>query len=90
MAVFEVICTVAATLWIGFVVGALVIGYRITAKLRARRRRFNRLFDAVRAPLGFRSGTTGCRSVPGSTGIGVPSWSWRQNCSGATNIVDPS
>ncbi|WP_319450600.1 MULTISPECIES: hypothetical protein [unclassified Mycobacterium] len=54
MAVFEVICTVAATLWIGFVVAALVIGYRITAKLRARRRRINRLFDAVRAPLGFR------------------------------------
>jgi hypothetical protein len=54
MAVFEVICTVAATLWICFVVAALGIGYRFMVKLRSRRRRINRLFDVVRAPLGFR------------------------------------
>jgi hypothetical protein len=55
MAVFEVICTVAATLWICVVVAALGIGYRIMAKLRARRRRINRLLDAFRSPFGFRS-----------------------------------
>ena len=53
MAAFEVICTLAATLWIGFVAAALGIGYRVMAKLRSRRRRINRLLDVVRSPLGF-------------------------------------
>jgi hypothetical protein len=53
MAVFEVICTLAAALWICFVVVAVGIVYTVMAKLRSRRRRINRLLDAIRTPFGF-------------------------------------
>jgi hypothetical protein len=48
---FQVICALAATLWICFVVAALAIGYRFMAKLRSRRRRINRLLSAVGLPI---------------------------------------
>jgi hypothetical protein len=51
MAAFEVICTLAAALWICFVVVAVGIVYTVMAKLRSRRRRINRLLDAIRSPL---------------------------------------
>lgn len=51
MAAYEVICTLAATLWIGFVVAVLAIGCRVMAKLRSKRRRVTRLLDVVRSPL---------------------------------------
>jgi hypothetical protein len=50
-AAFEVICALAATLWICFVVAALAIGYRVMVKLRSRRRRINRLLDVVFLPI---------------------------------------
>lgn len=48
MAAVEVIYLVAAALWIFVVVAALCIGGRYLLKLRARRRRMNRLIDGVR------------------------------------------
>jgi hypothetical protein len=51
MAVFEVIYTVAATLWILVVVAALCIACRVMAKLRTRQRRINRLFGVLHVPI---------------------------------------
>jgi hypothetical protein len=51
MSAFEVICTLAATLWICVVLVAAVVGYRFMAKLRARRRRIDRLLYVVRMPV---------------------------------------
>jgi hypothetical protein len=51
MAAVEVIYLLAASLWIGVVVAALCIGIRLMMKFRAKRRRMNRILDAVRFPL---------------------------------------
>ncbi|RAV01853.1 hypothetical protein DQP56_06835 [Mycolicibacter senuensis] len=48
MAVVEVIYLVAATLWILVVTAAVCVGGRYFLKLRARRRRINRLIGGVR------------------------------------------
>lgn len=53
MAAVEVIYVVAASLWILVVLAALVIGCHFMVKFRMRRRRMNRLFDAVRVPIQF-------------------------------------
>jgi hypothetical protein len=53
MAAFEVICTLAAMLFICCVVVAVGIVYTVMARLRARRRRINRLLQAVRTPFGL-------------------------------------
>ena len=50
MTAVEVIVLVAAILWIGVVVAALVVGIRVTLKLRARRRRIERLLYVLRLP----------------------------------------
>ena len=53
MAAVEVIYVAAASLWIVVVLAALgVVGYCIV-KFRARRRRMNRLFGALRVPIQF-------------------------------------
>lgn len=51
MTAVEVIVLVAAILWIGVVVAALVVGIRVTLKLRARRRRIERLLCLLRLPV---------------------------------------
>jgi hypothetical protein len=48
MVVVEVIYVVAATLWIVVVSAAVCIGGRYFLKLRARRRRINRLIGGIR------------------------------------------
>lgn len=48
MTAVEVICLVAATSWIAVVLVALVIGIRVALKLRARRRRIDRLLYVLR------------------------------------------
>lgn len=63
MAVVEVIYLVAATLWIFVVVAALYIGGRYLLKLRARRRRMNRLIDNMR--LSIERAVGPCRAVAG-------------------------
>lgn len=50
MTAVEVICLVAATSWIAVVLVALVIGIRVALKLRARRRRIDRLLYVLRLP----------------------------------------
>lgn len=50
MTAVEVIVLVAAILWIVVVVAALVVGIRVTLKLRARRRRIERLIYVLRLP----------------------------------------
>jgi hypothetical protein len=72
MTAVEVIVLVAAILWIGVVVAALVIGIRVTLKLRARRRRLDRLLHLLRLPAYFglspsrRSPPPSSRRGPGS------------------------
>lgn len=51
----EVIVVTAAVLWIGVVVVALIVGIRVTLKLRARRRRIDRLIFLLRLPASYRS-----------------------------------
>lgn len=51
MAVVEAIYLVAATLWILVVTAAVLLGGRYFLKLRARRRRINRLVGGVRLSL---------------------------------------
>lgn len=46
----QVICTLAAISWICVLVSALAIGCRVAVKLRAKRRRINRLLNVVRLP----------------------------------------
>jgi len=52
VAVIEAIYLVAAMLWIVVVLAAVAIGGRYLLKLRARRRRVNRLINSVRLPVG--------------------------------------
>jgi hypothetical protein len=51
MAASEVICVVAASLWIVVVLAAAAIGCVVLVKFRRRRRKVNRLFDVVRVPI---------------------------------------
>jgi hypothetical protein len=51
MTAVDVIVLVAAILWIGVVVAALVVGIRVTLKLRARRRRIERVLYLLRLPV---------------------------------------
>jgi hypothetical protein len=72
MTAVDVIVLVAAMLWIAVVVAALVVGIRVTLKLRARRRRIERLLYLVRLPAYFRSPPSrrhraSSRRGPGST-----------------------
>jgi hypothetical protein len=53
MAAVEVIYLLAAVLWIGAALTALCLGCLVVVKFRARRRRINRLLDALRMPLGL-------------------------------------
>jgi predicted nucleic acid-binding protein len=48
MTAVEVIYLVAAILWIGVVIGALAVGIHVALKLRAKRRRINRILAVVR------------------------------------------
>lgn len=48
MTAVEVICLVAAISWIVVMVAALGIGIRVTLKLRARRRRIDRVLYVLR------------------------------------------
>jgi len=48
MTAVDVIVLVAAILWILVVVAAVVVGIRVTLKLRARRRRLDRVLDLLR------------------------------------------
>lgn len=57
MVAVEVICVVAASLWIFVVLAALGIGCYLVMKFRKKRRRMSRLFDVVRVPIQF--GTQG-------------------------------
>ena len=47
---FQVICALAAVSWICVLVTALAIGCRVALKVRATRRRINRLHNVVRLP----------------------------------------
>lgn len=53
MSAVEVIVLIAAILWIGVVVAALVVGIRVTLKLRARRRRIDRVLYLLRLPTSY-------------------------------------
>ena len=55
MTAVDVIVLFAAILWIVVVVAALVVGIRVTLKLRARRRRLERLMFLLRLPAYFGS-----------------------------------
>lgn len=55
MSAVEVIVSIAAILWIGVVSAALVVGIRVALKLRARRRRIDRLLYLLRLPAAYRS-----------------------------------
>lgn len=71
MTAVDVIVLVAALLWIGVVTAALVVGIRVTLKLRARRRRLDRLVYLLRLPAYFglppsRRSRTPSRRGPGS------------------------
>ena len=61
----ETIYLLAASLWIVVVLGALCVGIRLALKVRARRRRVNRLLDATFLALGLaRSGRRPGTAVP--------------------------
>lgn len=71
MTAVDVIVLVAALLWIGVVTAALVVGIRVTLKLRARRRRLDRLVYLLRLPPYFglppsRRSRTSSHRGPGS------------------------
>lgn len=71
MTAVDVIVLVAAILWILVVVAALVVGIRVTLKLRARRRRLNRVLYLLRLPASYglppsRRSRVSSRGGPGS------------------------
>ena len=57
MDVAEGIYLVAALLWIGAVLGGLAVLVIVAVKVRARRRRINRLLDVVRVPARLYAGS---------------------------------
>ena len=57
MDVAEAIYLIAALLWIGAALGGLAVMVIVALKVRARRRRVNRLLDVVRVPARLYAGS---------------------------------